>query len=148
MIWENHLRQPFFLQQIEEKPAKNKKNSARKLRGTSYLSKKCAVFLIGAPSRILCKKVVSQPACLYFMMQLQNVIRHAHKIPFRLNIVVSSGQKTTKIHIFLDHGKHTFCLNGTVDPKQNSLSCGNLFLHQLTLVDKIFGDIQALDSIR
>ena len=27
MIWENHLRQPFFLQQIEEKPAKNEKTA-------------------------------------------------------------------------------------------------------------------------
>ena len=70
MIWENQLRQPFFLQQIEEKSAGNAKKQRTKTEGYILPLKKCAVFLIGALSRSLCKKVVSQPACLYFMMQL------------------------------------------------------------------------------
>ena len=90
------------------------------------------------------KQVISQPACLYFMVQLQNVIGHAHKIPFHHNVDLSSGQKATEVHIFLDHSEHTFCLNGTIYPEQDPFVCGDLFLHRLTLLDKILGHIETL----
>ena len=123
------MRQPFFLRKMEGESAENAKNSAQKLRGTSYRSKKVRCFLNWGIKPYPVQKGGFQPACLCFMMQLQNVIRHAHKLPFRLNIVVSPGQKTTEIHIFPDRGKHTFCLNGTVDPKQNALGlCCILYL--------------------
>ena len=70
---------------------KTPKNSAQNLRGIVYLSKMCAVFLMDTLSYTLCKKVGSRPACLNFMMQLQNIIRHAYKVPFCLHIGVSSG---------------------------------------------------------
>lgn len=52
-----------------------------------------------------------------------------------------------EIHIFFDHGKHTFCLDGTVDPEQDPLGCGNLLLHDLPLAGKIYGDMQPLDPL-
>ena len=52
-----------------------------------------------------------------------------------------------KIHILFDHGEHPFRLDGTVDPEQDPLGCGNLFLHRLSLAGKIFGDIQPLGPL-
>ncbi len=92
------------------------------------------------------KQVGSQPVGLYFMMQFQNVIRHAHKIPLNCDIGISSGQKSAEVQIFLDCGKHALRLNGTIDPEQDPFSCGNLFLYCFSLLDKIFGDIQTLDA--
>ena len=51
----------------------------------------------------------------------------AHKIPFHHNISLSSGQKATEFHIFLDHGEHTFCLDGTIYPEQDPFVCGDFF---------------------
>ena len=93
------------------------------------------------------KQVGSQPAGLYFMMQFQNVIRHADKKPFHCDIGISSGQKSAEVQIFLDCGKHTLRLNGTIDPEQDPFVCGNLLLHCFSLLDKIFGDIQTLDAV-
>lgn len=93
------------------------------------------------------KQVNFQPAGLYFMIQFQYVIRHAHKIPFHCDIGVSSGQKSAEVQIFLDCGKHALRLNGTIDPEQDPFGCGNLFLHCFSLLDKIFGNIQTLEAI-
>ena len=58
------------------------KNSALTLRG-KFASQKSALFLL---LEMLCNsrdnQVLSQPPCLRFMVQLQKVIGHAHKIPF------------------------------------------------------------------
>lgn len=109
--------------------------------------KSCAVSLFYMLCSTRNKQMVSQPAGLYSMMQLQNVIRHAHKIPFHCDIGISSGQKSAEVQTFLDCGKHALRLNGTIDPEQDPFVCGNLFLHCFSLLDKIFGDIQSLEAV-
>ena len=59
--------------------------------------------------------MVSQPACLYFMVQFQYVKSHTYKIPFYHNIGTASGQEAAEVHVFLDHGKHALRLDGAVD---------------------------------
>ena len=61
--------------------------------------KKCAVFLCAMLPRN--KQVVSQPACLYFMVQFQYVKSHTYKIPFHHNIGAASGQEAAEVHVFL-----------------------------------------------
>ena len=87
-------------------------------------------------------QVRPQPACLCFMVQLQKIIGHAHKIPFHHDVGISPGQKTPEVHILFNHGKNALRLNGAVDSKQNPFLCGNLFLHSFPLLDEVFGHIQ------
>ena len=75
------------------------------------------------------KQVLSQPTCLCFMVQLQKIIGHAHKIPFHHDFGFSPGQKTPEVHVLFNQGKNALRLNGTVDPKQDPFLCGNLLLH-------------------
>ena len=102
-----------------EKHPKVEKNSALILRGKSCLSKS-ALFLV---YYLLCllwnHQVCSQPACLYFMMQLQNVICHTYQMPFYIHILPATHHKSSEVHIFLNHGKYTFCLDRTVYTKQD-----------------------------
>ena len=118
------------------------KSSALTLRGRVCLSKKCAVFVLETLCNGRDNQVRSQPACLCFMMQLQKVISHAHKIPFHHDIGIPPGQKTPEVHVLFNHGKNALRLNGTVDPKQDPFLCGNLFLHGFPLLDEVFGHIQ------
>ena len=91
--------------------------------------------------------MVSQPPCLYFMVQFQDVKCHTHKIPFHRDIGVSSGQEAAEVHIFLDRSEYAFRLDGSIDPEQDPLVCGNLFLHCFTLLDEVFGNIQSFDTV-
>ena len=72
MICENHERQLFFWGLAVEKVVKIQKNSTLTLRGGRVCSSKSALFIL---LETLCNgrdnQVLSQPACLYFMMQLQ-----------------------------------------------------------------------------
>ena len=62
------------------------------------------------------KQVISQPACLYFMVQFQYVKSHTYKIPFHHhNVGAASGQEAAEVHVFLDHGEHALRLDGAVD---------------------------------
>ena len=77
--------------------------------------KKCTVFLFYALCCPRNKQVVSQPACLYFMVQFQYVKSHTYKIPFHHNVGAASGQEAAEAHVLLDHGEHALRLDGAVD---------------------------------
>ena len=81
------------------------------------------------------------------MVQLQDIIRHAHKTPFHRYVGSPSGQESAEVHIFFNRGEDALRLNGTVDPKQDPFVCGNLFLHRLTLLDEVFGNIQPFHAV-
>ena len=120
---------PLFCTRLWKNYWKNAKNSALTLRGRVCLSKSALFLLL----EMLCngrdKQVPSQPTRLCFMVQLQKIIGHAHKIPFYHDIGISPGQKTPEVHVLFNHGKYALCLDGTVDTEQDSFLCGNLLLH-------------------
>lgn len=62
----------------------------------SYTDKNDTVFLFYTLCCPRNKQVVSQPACLYFMVQFQYVKSHTYKIPFYHNIGIASGQERRK----------------------------------------------------
>ena len=84
------------LAHAKEKATNYTQKTAHKTRGAKFASQKVYCFSFYALCRPLNKQVVSQPAGLYFMMQFQNVIRHAHKIPLHCDIGISSGQKSAE----------------------------------------------------
>ncbi len=49
-------------------------------------------------------KMGFQTACFRFMVQLEDVIRKAEEGPFHSHIVLSPGEETAELHIFLGHG--------------------------------------------
>lgn len=146
MICENHERQLSFFARGCGKIGKNVKNSALTLRGMACLSKSALFSLIETLCNNRDNQMLSQSACLYFMMQLQKVIGHTHKIPFHHDIGIPPRQKTPKVHVLFNHGKNAFRLNGAVDSEQNSFLCGNLLLHGFPLLDEVFGHMQPLYS--
>ena len=82
------------------------KNSALIQRGRACLSKSALFILLGTLCNSWDNQVLSQPACLYFMMQLQKVIGHAYKIPFHHDVGIPPGQKTPEIHVLFYHCKY------------------------------------------
>ena len=122
------------------------KSSALTLRGRVCLSKSALFFVLETLCNGRDNQVRSQPACLCFMVQLQKIIGHAHKIPFYHDIGISPGQKTPEVHVLFNHGKNALRLNGTVDTEQVSFLCGNLLLHCFPLRQEVFGHVQPLCS--
>ena len=53
----------------------------------------------------------SQPTCLYFMVQLENVVCYTEKSPFNSYIALSAQHKSSEFHVFLNHSKYTLCLD-------------------------------------
>ena len=96
MICKNHERQPSFWGVAVEKLVKNSENSALTLRGRVCLSKSTLFFLLETLCNGRDNQVSSQPACLCFMVQLQKIIGHAHKIPFHHDIGIPRVRKRRK----------------------------------------------------
>ena len=67
----------------QEKTANYTQKQYTKSEGQVLPLKKCTVFFFYMLCRSRNKQVVSQPACLYFMVQFQYVKSHTYKIPFQ-----------------------------------------------------------------
>ena len=62
-------------------------------------------------------------------MDLENVNSQAQEQPFRFNFFLSAGKESAEIHILFGECECPFCLNGTIDPEQDSFIGGYLLLH-------------------
>ena len=82
--------------QAKEKATNYTQKTVHKTRGAKFASQKVYCFSFYALCRPRNKQVVSQPACLYFMVQFQYVKSHTYKIPFYHNIGIASGQERRK----------------------------------------------------
>ena len=133
---------PLFCTRLWKKLAKKMQNTAHSTRGAGSASQKSALcFLLETLCNSRDNQVRFQPACLYFMMQLQKIIGHAHKIPFHHDIGIPPRQKTPEVHVLFNHGKYAFRLDRTVDMEQNSFLCGNLLLQGFPLRYEVLGHI-------
>lgn len=105
------------LAQAKEKATNYTQKTVHKTREAKFASQKVYCFSFYALCRPRNKQVVSQPACLYFMVQFQYVKSHTYKTPFHHNVGAASGQEAAEVHVFLDHGEYALRLDGAVDPE-------------------------------
>ena len=83
MICKNHERQPSFLGTGCGKTGKKFRKQRTNSEGQSLPLKKVHCFSFWTLCNGRDNQVPSQPTCLCFMVQLQKIIGHAHKIPFQ-----------------------------------------------------------------
>lgn len=126
MICENHEKQSSFFARGCGKKSEKCKTQHTHLEGQVLPLKKVHCVFLETLYSSRDNQVRSQLACLYFMMQLQKIIDHDHKIPF---------------HHDINHGKYAFRLDRTVDLEQNSFLCENLLLQGFPLRYEVLGHI-------
>ena len=137
MIFQNHTRQPLFFVQATKKVTNSTEKQHTKSEGQVLPLKKCTVFsflyVMQHP-----EQTGGSPTGLFVFYGAASKCYMPYLLPLYHNIGVPPRQKAAEVHVFLDRGKHTLRLDGTVDPEQDSFVCGNLFLHCLTLLDEVF----------